>query len=46
MPKPVSPDVGDPAPEFDFPAADGSRVRLSALLSKGPVLLLFIRGTW
>lgn len=32
---------GDNAPEFDLPDASGGRVRLSALLGGGPVVLAF-----
>lgn len=34
------------APDFDLPAADGSRVVLSQLLQSGPVVLTFYRGGW
>jgi len=32
---------GDPAPAFDLPDQDGNRVRLSDLLTRGPLLLYF-----
>jgi peroxiredoxin len=38
--------VGDPAPDFILPDAQGEPVRLRALLDKGPVLLVFYRGGW
>lgn len=33
--------IGDPAPDFDLPAADGSRVRLRELRANGPVVVFF-----
>jgi peroxiredoxin Q/BCP len=33
--------VGDAAPDFDLPAADGSRVRLADLRANGPVVVFF-----
>ena len=38
--------VGDQAPEFELPDATGSRVKLSALLARGPAVLAFYRGVW
>lgn len=38
--------VGDTAPDFTLPAADGGTVRLSTLLESGPVVLTFYRGAW
>lgn len=38
--------VGDTAPEFALPAADGRIVYLEELLSHGPVVLSFYRGGW
>jgi peroxiredoxin len=38
--------VGDPAPDFILPDAQGEPVRLRALLDKGPVVLVFYRGGW
>jgi len=38
-----TPDVGDPAPDFSLPSTRGP-VKLSALLAKGPVLLVFYPG--
>lgn len=38
--------VGDPAPPFVLPAADGRDVRLGDLLARGPVVLAFYRGVW
>lgn len=34
-------DVGDEAPDFALPDADGEQVRLSDLLAEGPVVLYF-----
>ena len=33
--------TGDVAPEFDLPTQDGSRLRLSEALERGPVVLFF-----
>jgi peroxiredoxin Q/BCP len=33
--------VGDRAPDFEVPLADGSRVRLAELLARGPVVAFF-----
>ncbi|MFJ9415196.1 peroxiredoxin-like family protein [Streptomyces sp. NPDC101227] len=38
--------VGDPAPRFGLPAANGTTVTLDALLADGPVVLTFYRGAW
>jgi len=38
-----TPDVGDRAPDFTLPSTRG-RIELSALLAKGPVLLVFYPG--
>jgi hypothetical protein len=38
--------VGDEAPGFVLPAADGREVRLGDLLARGPVVLAFYRGVW
>lgn len=38
--------VGQRAPDFALPDIDGGTVRLSALLSNGPVVLTFYRGKW
>lgn len=37
---------GDSAPDFGLPNAHGTQIRLSDLLSKGPVVLSFYRGGW
>ena len=40
-------EVGDRAPEFTLAAANRSgEFSLSAELSRGPVILEFLRGTW
>ena len=38
--------VGDKAPDFALPNANGETVRLSDLLEKGPVVISFYRGGW
>ncbi|MGE9295882.1 MAG: peroxiredoxin-like family protein [Puniceicoccales bacterium] len=38
--------VGDQAPNFTLPHADGSQVELAALLEDGPVVLTWYRGGW
>ncbi|MGH8916465.1 MAG: peroxiredoxin-like family protein [Acidimicrobiia bacterium] len=37
---------GDVAPDFELPDATGEAVRLSDVLSRGPVVLSFYRGQW
>lgn len=34
-------EIGDKAPAFDLPAADGAKVSLTTLLEKGPVVIFF-----
>lgn len=38
--------VGEQAPDFTLPDAQGNPVTLSDALSKGPVILAFYRGAW
>ena len=38
--------VGDRAPGFTLPDVHGESVSLSALLSRGPVIVTFYRGGW
>lgn len=38
--------VGDTAPDFTLPNAAGEQVKLSDVLSKGPVALIWYRGEW
>ena len=38
--------VGDKAPDFELPDADGKPVRLSSLLQEGPVVVTWYRGAW
>ena len=38
--------VGQPAPEFTLPNADGTPVSLADLRARGPVVLSFYRGRW
>lgn len=39
-------EVGEPAPDFTLPAANGNPVTLSDRYGKGPVVLSFYRGDW
>jgi peroxiredoxin len=41
-----APQVGDLAPDFALPDQNGEQVYLSALLCRGPVVLIFYRGEW
>jgi peroxiredoxin len=41
-----APQVGDEAPDFALPDQRGEEVHLSALLRRGPVVLIFYRGAW
>jgi len=38
--------VGDYAANFDLPNAQGKSIKLADLLTKGPVVLVFYRGSW
>jgi len=38
--------VGQPAPPFTLPNAQGEQRDLAAMLAKGPVVLSFYRGSW
>jgi len=38
------PSAGDKAPDFELPALDGKKVRLSDVAKKGPVVLVVLRG--
>lgn len=38
--------VGQPAPNFVLPNANGEAIELSALLAGGPVVIVFYRGSW
>jgi hypothetical protein len=38
--------VGEPAPDFTLPDAEGRLVSLKVLLARGPVVLSFYRGRW
>jgi peroxiredoxin len=40
------PGLGERAPDFVLPNAEGERVRLGELLGYGPVVLSFYRGSW
>jgi peroxiredoxin len=41
-----APQVGEPAPDFELLDAVGDPVRLSELLDRGPVVLIFYSGVW
>lgn len=38
--------VGDRAPQFSLPDHDGNMVGSEELLSQGPLVVSFYRGTW
>ncbi|OIQ48941.1 hypothetical protein BerOc1_03697 [Pseudodesulfovibrio hydrargyri] len=38
--------VGDRMPDFALPDSNGTKVRLSAALANGPLVLTFFRGQW
>ena len=38
--------VGDRAPDFELPGANGKKVKLSELISHGPVVVTWYRGGW
>ena len=38
--------VGQKAPDFTLPNAQGQDVRLASLLARGPAVLSFYRGRW
>ena len=38
--------VGERAPDFTLPDADGTPVNLVGLVARGPVVLSFFRGRW
>ena len=40
------PEVGADAPEFNLPSAQGGQLRLSMRTARGPVVVVFFRGTW
>ncbi len=44
--KGVSVKVGEPAPNFSLPDADGKLISLQDFQNKKPVMLLFYRGEW
>ena len=41
---PVTPQVGDTAPDFELTALSGDQIKLSDTLAKGPVVLVMLRG--
>src|SRR3954452_18838330 len=40
------PEVGDEAPEFHLPSAQGGQLRLSMRTATGPVVVIFYSGGW
>jgi len=40
----ATPGVGQRAPDFSLPTLDGTSLSLSSLASKGPVVLILLRG--
>ena len=40
------PVVGAEAPEFNLPSAQGGQLRLGMRTARGPVVVVFFRGTW
>ena len=40
------PAVGEEAPEFNLPSAQGGQLRLSMRTARGPVVVVFFRGAW
>src|SRR3712207_392687 len=40
------PEVGEEAPEFNLPGAQGGQLRLSMRTARGPVVVVFFRGAW
>ena len=41
-----APVVGETAPDFTLPNANGKPVSLDEALARGPVVVVFYRGTW
>ena len=41
-----TPNIGDLAPDFELVDSTGNRQRLSAMVSHGPLVLIFYRGHW
>ena len=40
------PEVGDEAPEFHLPSAQGGQLKLGMRTARGPVVVVFYRGAW
>ena len=40
------PEVGDEAPNFNLPSAQGGQLRLAMRTVRGPVVVVFYRGPW
>jgi peroxiredoxin len=38
--------VGEAVRDFSLPDTDGTMVNLSAVLSRGPAIVIFYRGDW
>ncbi|HDZ04714.1 hypothetical protein LCGC14_0345330 [marine sediment metagenome] len=38
--------IGQKAPDFELPNAEGKSIALNSLLEKGPVVITFYRGNW
>jgi hypothetical protein len=38
--------AGDQAPDFTLPSTSGEQFHLSEMLARGPVVLIFFRGSW
>jgi peroxiredoxin len=41
-----APNVGDFAPDFELVDSTGTRQRLSEMVSRGRLILIFYRGHW
>jgi peroxiredoxin len=41
-----APKVGDVAPDFELVDSTGKPQRLSEMVSRGPLILIFYRGDW
>ena len=46
LPDGVGIPVGETAPDFELPAVEGGKVKLSELTKKSEVMLVFYRGGW
>jgi len=41
-----TPEIGDYAPDFELVDSTGIRQRLSEMIARGPLILIFYRGHW